>query len=399
MRSCFAAPLLMLALVSKLLAASDPLGPGVPPFVLRPGYRVTIAADGIDNARFLCLDDKGTLYVTEPNFGIILAFREKDANGVYRNPTKFVTDKALCQGMQFYQGYLWFTTTGAIYKARDTKGTGVADEVIPVIPEGQLPKGGGHWFRSLLVDDGGFYTSIGDPENASDQTQTDREKIWHYSLSGQDKKLFAAGIRNTEKLLYRPGTREIWGCDHGSDNFGAKWGETEGKVQPITDLNPPDEFNHYVEGGFYGHPFVIATRVPRNEYADRKDIVEIAAKTTAPEWNFGAHWAPNGWTFLTGDYCPGHNGDAFIAFHGSWNRVEKAGYCVERILFDRVTQKPYGSLTIVSTLSKDRRAVLERPVDCVEDSDGSVLFSGDLGNRVYRITRVSEQQSRQSQAQ
>lgn len=364
------------------------VGPGVPPFGVRPGYRVTLAADNIDNARFLCLDDKGTLYVTEPNLGIILAFREKDANGVYQHPTKFVDDKALCQGMQFYKGYLWFTTSGAIYKARDTKGSGVADEVTALIPEGQLPHGGGHWFRSLLVDDDGFYTSIGDPENASDQTQTDREKIWHYSQQGQDKKLFVTGIRNTEKLMYRPGTKELWGCDHGSDNFGAKYGEVEGKLQPITDLNPPDEFNHYVEGGFYGHPFLVGPRLPRTEYAGRKDIVELAARTTPPEWEFGAHWAPNGWTFLTKDYFPGHKGDAFIAFHGSWNRVQKAGYCVQRILFDPVTQKPYGSLTVVSTLSPDRRRVLERPVDCIEDSDGSILFSGDQGNRVYRITRA-----------
>src|SRR5690348_6666666 len=124
------------------IAAEPALGPDVPPFWVRPGYRVTLAADGIDNARFLCVDDKGTLYVTEPNLGIILAFRQKDANGVYHNPTKFVTDKALCQGMQFYKGYLWFTTSGAIYKARDTKDSGVADEVTPLIPEGQLPHAG-----------------------------------------------------------------------------------------------------------------------------------------------------------------------------------------------------------------------------------------------------------------
>ena len=84
------------------------------------------------------------------------------------------------------------------------------------------------------------YTSVGDPENISDQTQTDREKIWHFSLDGKEKTLFCTGIRNTEKIVLRPGTKEVWGCDHGSDNFGARFGEQEGKLQPITDHNPPD---------------------------------------------------------------------------------------------------------------------------------------------------------------
>ena len=42
--------------------------------------------------------------------------------------------------------------------------------------------------------------------------------IWS-GLKGGDKKLFVSGIRNTEKLLVRPGTEEIWGMDHGSDMF------------------------------------------------------------------------------------------------------------------------------------------------------------------------------------
>ena len=370
-------------------APQESLGPGVPAFTVRPGYRVTLAADNIDTARFLAFDDKGTLFVAQPNRGIILALRDPDANGVYQHTTKFITDKGLCHGMQFFDGWLWFTTSGGIFRARDTRGTGVADQVVTVIPEGQLPSGGGHWFRTILVDEQGFYTSIGDSGNITDETNTDRQKIWRYSLDGKNKRLFCAGIRNTEKLLYRPGTREIWGCDNGSDNFGATFGEQEGKLQPVTDHNPPDEFNHYVEGGFYGHPFIVGDNVPRPEYAGRKDIIELAARSIPPAFDLGAHWACLGWTFVTSDYFPDHKGDAFIAFHGSWNSTVLVGYCVQRILFDKVTQKPYGQLTIVRTLGQDGKTVLERPVDCVEAPDGSVLFSGDYGGRVYRITSTA----------
>jgi glucose/arabinose dehydrogenase len=254
----------------------------------------------------------------------------------------------------------------------------------------QAPGFGRHWWRSLLVDDNGFYTSIGDSGNLTDESKTnpDRQKIWHYSLDGGDKKLFASGIRNTERLLFRPGTKEIWGCDHGSDNFGQKFGERTGQLQPITDLNPGDEFNHYEEGGFYGHPFLVGSNVPRAEFMDREDIVEMAKTAIAPEWLFHAHWAPNGWRFINGDYFPGFKGDAVVAFHGSWNSVQKVGYRVERVLFDSWSGKPYGTLRLVGTLSEDGRQVLARPVDVIEASDGTLLWSADDTKQIYRISKA-----------
>ncbi|RYG85323.1 hypothetical protein EON77_05760, partial [bacterium] len=104
-----------------------------------------------------------------------------------------------------------------------------------------LPSGGGHWMRSILVTPTALYTSIGDSSNASDETATDRQKIWRFNLDGTGKTLFASGLRNTEKLRVRPGTTTIYGADHGSDNWAASYGEVGGQ-QPFTDVNPPCEF-------------------------------------------------------------------------------------------------------------------------------------------------------------
>jgi glucose/arabinose dehydrogenase len=153
---------------------------------------------------------------------------------------------------------------------------------------------------------------------------------------------------------------------------------------PITDLNPPDEMNHYVQGGFYGHPFLVGNRVPRYEYMNQPDIVELAAKTIPPEWATGAHWAPNAMTFYTGEQFPKeYRGDAFVAYHGSWNREKKAGYCVTRVLFDQ--GHPYGELVYVRFLTDDGK-VLGRPVDVVVAPDGSLLISDDEGGRIYRLS-------------
>jgi len=370
--------------------AKGEVGPGVPAFAVRPGLRVTLASDKLEEARFLCFDDKGTLYCSQPTKGNIVALREPDASGVYRKVSVYIKDKPKVHAMCFHNGWLWFAQSTSIGKARGMKEDGSAQEIATIIPAGKLPGLGGHWWRSLLVDDDGFYTSIGDSTNLTDESKTnpDRQKIWHYNLEGGDKKLFASGIRNTERLLYRPGTKELYGCDHGTDNFGQKFGERTGQLQPITDLNPGEEFNHYVQGGFYGHPFLVGNNMPRPEFADREDIIEMAKTAIPPEFLFHAHWAPNGWRFVTSDYFPGFKGDAVICFHGSWNSVQKVGYRVERLLFDEWSGKPYGSLRLVGTLSEDGRRVLARPVDVIEAADGTLLWSADDTKQIYRISKA-----------
>jgi glucose/arabinose dehydrogenase len=185
--------------------------------------------------------------------------------------------------------------------------------------------------------------------------------------------------------MNRPGTDEIWGMDHGSDWFGQ---HLEGKElefgQPITDNNPPCEMNHYIEGGFYGHPYITGNKLPRYEYMDRKDIVQLAADNIAPAWSAGAHWAPNAMCFYDGNQFPEeHQGDAFVTYHGSWNRSVKAGYAVTRVLFEQ--GKPYGELKYVNFLDQDNN-VLGRPVDVVVAADGSLLISDDHSNKIYRLS-------------
>ena len=376
-------------------------GPGVPAFWVRPGYRVSVAAEPQAEARFVAFDDRGTLYLSQPGRGAIVALTDPDGDGVYDKSTEFVGDRPTAHGLDFADGWLWFTTSGGVFKARDADGDGKADEVVTVLKG--LPEGGGHNLRSICVDGDHFYTSIGDSSNLGpdEAERTDRQKIWRYDLNGSGKTLFVSGIRNTEKLRLQPGTGELWGCDHGSDNFGAPFGEKQVKGdglsnQAITDLNPPEEFNHYVAGGFYGHPWITGDRVPRQEYVGRPDIATLAAKTTPPAYKGGAHWANNGWCFATKDMI-GPAGDAYIAYHGSWNNSRKVGYRVQHVTFDPATREPYGGMPLVVTLGgdddgggslDDRQKVLGRPCDVVEAPDGTLLFTDTQTRKIYRISRI-----------
>ena len=297
-----------------------------------------------------------------------------------------VSGESELHGIQFKDGWVWYSARGAIKKARDTDGDGRADERVTVISG--LPSGGGHSFRSVLVTGDAIYTSIGDSSNATDETNTERQKIWRFNPDGSGKTLFASGIRNTEKLRMRPGTNEIYGADHGSDGWGAPLGEGNG-VQPFTDVIPPDEFNRYSAGGFYGHPFLIGDRIPRFEYINRPDIVALAQSTTIPTWKFGAHWAPNGWTFIS-QRLNGRGfgrGDAICALHGSWNSSVRVGYRIERLMFDPALGTIMGAQPLV-LLARDGQ-VLGRPVDVAEDPSGDgVVFSDDGTGRLYRVRAV-----------
>ncbi len=357
---------------------------------VREGYQLSVAIEHLPNARFLETDGNGVLFVSRPRSEDIIALKDEDGDGLYETQATFVEGMPRAHGMDFADGWLWFATLKTVSKARDTDGDMVADEIVDVLPEGTIPEGKGHWWRTVLVTDRHLYTSTGDVSNISDPGDTDRQKIWRYNLDGTGKVHFCAGIRNTEKLRVRPGTGEIWGFDHGSDWFGRELGDAT-TTQPITDLNPPDELNHYKAGGFYGHPWVTGSRLPRYEYLDKPDIVELANKTTPPEWGMPSHSACNGWTFIEPElnrggsgFASDHDGDIFVAAHGSWNSSVRVGYAVYRVLFDGPS--PYGMLKIVDAIDETGSEVIARPVDVLQMPDGSLLWSSDSSGRVYRLT-------------
>lgn len=389
-----------LAVLTALLLSDDSfaagakgVGPGVPPFTVRDGYQVTVAAENFGQARHVELGDDGTLYVTQPQTQDVAALKDKDGDGVYETHTVFLSGIKDGEGLCFDGGWLYVTSAadGSVKRAKDTKGDGKADVIETFLPPDSVPGGGGHPYRGIVFTKDYVFITVSDGGNMSDDLPSPRKCIYRFNRDGTatsnfGKMQFITGIRNTEKIRLRPGTEEIWGLDHGSDNFGATYGEKHGD-QPITDLLPGEELNKFVEGQFYGHPFICNNRIIRPEYAKRPDILELARKTTPPEWTFGAHMAPNGFTFLTKDMFPGHKGDLIAAFHGSWDSTARVGYSIIRVLFDQATGKPYGSLQLVSCLEAGTNGgVLARPVDCCEAADGTILFSCDKTNKIYRIS-------------
>lgn len=379
--------------VTGLTAPTGLFGANVPEGIwVRPGYELTVAVSTIEAPRFLAFGPQERLFVSVPKQGKIYLCEDADGDGRFEQATVFVEGKdpkSILQGLQYDDGWLWFAQLNSISRARDTNGDGKADEEVQVLGPDQLPTGkdGGHMWRALLIHKGRIYTHVGDQTNATDEPieASERKKIWSFALDGSDKQLLAYGVRNTEKLVVRPGTDEIWGVDHDIDMMGWKMEGDRQYGQPITDHNPPAELNHYRAGGFYGHPWIVGKAQPNLNFLDHPDLLKYAGMTILPEWTMPAHCAANGMVFYTGTKIPNARGDAFVAHHGSWNATQKVGYCLTRILFE--DGHPYGEQKMVDFL-KGGTEVKGRPIDCTEAPDGSILISDDGGNRVYRLRYV-----------
>lgn len=103
-----------------------------------------------------------------------------------------------------------------------------------------------------------------------------------------------------------------------------------------------------------------------------------------------AHSAALGMTFYVAHsgksaFPPDYVGDAFVTFHGSWNRSLRTGYKLVRVRMKN--GEPTGEYQdFLTGFIVDDTSVWGRPVATVELGDGSLLLSEDGNNVIYRIS-------------
>ena len=80
-----------------------------------------------------------------------------------------------------------------------------------------------------------------------------------------------------------------------------------------------------------------------------------------------------------------YQGDAFAAFHGSWNRSSRTGYKVVRIRLDHGI--PTGEYQdFLTGFVVDNRSVWGRPVGVAVAHDGALLVTEDGNGTIWRIS-------------
>src|SRR5436309_2175588 len=98
-----------------------------------------------------------------------------------------------------------------------------------------------------------------------------------------------------------------------------------------------------------------------------------------------AHSAPLGLTFYTGTKFPAeYQGDAFMTYHGSWNRSVPTGAKVVRVRVQNGRPNAVEDFVTGWQLSDGSR--WGRPVAVVTAADGALLISDDAGGRIWRVS-------------
>ena len=108
-----------------------------------------------------------------------------------------------------------------------------------------------------------------------------------------------------------------------------------------------------------------------------------------PDVLIQAHSAPLGITFYdarsgVSAFPTDYRGDAFVGLHGSWNRGQRTGYKVVRVIMKG--GKPTGEYQDFMTgFVVDDKGVWGRPVGVTVAADGALLAADDGSGIIWRI--------------
>jgi Raf kinase inhibitor-like YbhB/YbcL family protein len=201
---------------------------------------------------------------------------------------------------------------------------------------------------------------------------------------GSSRKIIASGLRNTIGFAFQPSTGEMYGWDHGIDWLG--------------DNAQPEELNLIEEGHKYGWPYIYGMGEKNIQHDPPGSIThdDWAKASDNPVLTHTAHAAPMQFAFYTGDQFPGaYRGDAFIAFHGSWNRNPPSGYEVLRVHFEDGRPKSLEPFVtgFLTKSSEGKYGYIGRPFGIAVAPDGALYIGDDANGAIYRVTYESAQRA------
>jgi len=338
-----------------------------PRLTVPPGFAIDVFADRVGSVRFMAVDPAGTLLVSEPSRGRVLALPDRNGDGKADAVHTVVEGLDQPHGLAFRDGALYIAETGRVQRFRYDPAAMKAAK--PAVVVQSLPAGGGHWTRTVVFGPAGhMYVSVGSSCNVCRESDRRRAVILRYNADGSGERIFAWGLRNAVGLAVQPGTGVLWATVNERDWRG--------------DDVPPDYVTEVKEGTFHGWPdcmVVGGKAMPDDRFAKGARCDRV----TPPTVEIQAHSAPIGLVFYTGTQFPAEYRDSlFVAYRGSWNRSVPTGYKVVRIRFR--DGRPAG-VEDFATGWLDGASSWGRPVDLIVGRDGALYLSDQGAGRIYRI--------------
>lgn len=404
------------------LPPSDPDNGGI---ALPGGFEAVVVTDSIGPARHLAVNDNGDIYV-KLRFsakGGNVALRDTDNDGkadIIQHFGNYKDVGSLANGMRIHKGYLYYSSSLAIYRNKLTPGK--------LIPESEMETvltddhgHGAHWHitKPVSFDDKGFmYVPFGTPSNnCMDMANTPGGKpgqpgifpcpeleqhagIWRFDankigLTQKDGTLFATGLRSIVAMDWNKTDKSLYVLQHGRDNLHRLFPELYTAWQSA--VLPSEEFFKLKEGDDAGWPYYYYDQLQKKklmtpEYGGDGKKEGKGKELAQPLIGFPGHWAPNDLYFYQGDQFPArYKNGAFIAFHGSTNRAPypQAGYFVAFVPFKNGA--PTGAWEVfadgfagVDPIVNVKDAIF-RPMGIAMGPDGSLYISETEKGKIWRV--------------
>ena len=350
------------------------------------GFRVNVFREGVRSGRWLAVAPNGDVFVAQMALNQITVLRDTDRDGRADEQKVWavggMVDRPM--GMAFHDGYFYVACSGALIRYPYTSGQTEASGTPTKLAD--LPGGGQHPARTLLIYNNKAYVGIGSSQNVAVEQDQRRATIQEFNLDGSGQTTYADGLRNPQGLDVNPAKAgEIWTVVNERDELG--------------DELVPDYATAVPRGAFFGYPWVYLTPANRDPRV-KGPVPAKVANTRTPEVLFRAHAAVLGLTFYAGTTFPAeYRGDLFLAARGSWNRAEGSGYKVVRVKMSAAglpetadasgRNAGYEDFLTGWHLNAGQRAtpqVWGRPVGIITGADGSLLVADDASGTVWRVS-------------
>ena len=332
---------------------------------LPPGFNIEVWAPGVLQARQMAWGDKGTLFVGSFDLGNVYAIKD---NGGKREVKTVLKGLKMPTGLAFRNGALYVIDIDKLISYEnaeanlDNLGSGkvVYDD---------MPSFVAHGWKYIAVDkDGWFYVPFGPPFNVG-IPPTSVSQIRRVDPQTGNAEIWALGVRNSVGGDVDPRTGKYWFTENARD-----W---------ISDDLPSDKLNMISKiGEHFGYPYCHQGDLPDPKFAMGHKCSEFAP----PALNLGAHVAPLGKKFYTGDQFPAdYKNNILIAEHGSWNRHKYQGGRIVRVIVGPDGKNAKQEVFASGWIEGDQ-GYLGRPDDIILNKDGSILVSDDWAGAIYRIS-------------
>jgi glucose/arabinose dehydrogenase len=369
------------------------------------GTTVTAFARGLDHPRWLYVLPNGDVLVAEtnapprpdaskgikgwfftrfqkkaggavPSANRITLLRDRDDDGVAETRTIFLSGLNSPFGMTLVGDTLYVANSDALirfpYIADQTQITAPATKVVD-LPAGSINR---HWTKNVIASADGskLYVSIGSNSNVGERGMNNEEgraAIWEVDAQTGRHRVFASGLRNPVGMAWEPETGALWVAVNERDELGS-------------DL-VPDYMTSVRDGGFYGWPYsYFGWRVDTRVKPQRPDLVKTAI---VPDYALGPHTGSLGLAFSGNASSPLFGRGMFVGQHGSWNRKPRSGYKVIFVPF--AGGKPSGEpVDVLTGFIEETGDGMGRPVGVAIDTQGALLVADDVGNVIWRVSRV-----------